>query len=114
MPFDSNVNLSPVFIQPRDSVTLQGGALVYYLDPAAPSTPIPIGVVVTVDNTTKQITVDTTAYGPALPIPNNSLIISVKNSEAESNGLLGHYLEFTLENTNTDAVELFAIGFDST
>ena len=31
LTFDSNVNLSPVFIQPRDSVTLQGGDLVYYL-----------------------------------------------------------------------------------
>jgi hypothetical protein len=32
----------------------------------------------------------------------------IKNSVAESHGVLGHYCVFTLENSNTDKVELFA------
>jgi len=35
--------------------------------------------------------------------------ISVKNSEAESHGILGHYGEITLTNTKSTAVELFAV-----
>lgn len=34
---------------------------------------------------------------------------SVKNSVAESNGILGHYGEITLTNTKSTAVELFAV-----
>jgi hypothetical protein len=119
LQFGAAVNLNPVFIQPRDSSTLQGGDLLYYFAPTAPPTPptasvaIPIGIVVTVNNATKQITVDTTAYSPTLPIPLGSLVISVKNSTAESTGLLGHYLEFTLTNDTQLPVELFAIGVDS-
>ena len=36
----------------------------------------------------------------------------IKNSIAESHGILGHYAEFTLTNTNTVAVELFAVDSD--
>ena len=39
--------------------------------------------------------------------------MSVKNTTAESNGLLGHYLEFTLTNETTAPTELFAIGTDA-
>lgn len=35
--------------------------------------------------------------------------VSVKNSTAESNGILGHYGEITLTNTKSTAVELFAV-----
>ncbi len=35
--------------------------------------------------------------------------VSVKNSVAESNGILGHYGEITLTNTKSTAVELFAV-----
>ena len=35
--------------------------------------------------------------------------VGVKNSTAESNGILGHYGEITLTNTKSTAVELFAI-----
>ena len=35
---------------------------------------------------------------------------TVKNSVAESNGLLGHYGEITLTNTKSTAVELFAVA----
>jgi len=33
----------------------------------------------------------------------------IKNSVAESHGVLGHYCVFTLENDNTNKVELFAV-----
>ncbi len=35
--------------------------------------------------------------------------VGVKNSTAESNGILGHYGEITLTNTKSTAVELFAV-----
>ena len=37
-------------------------------------------------------------------------ILFAKNAVAESHGARGYYLNFTLENTNTNAVELFAVG----
>lgn len=70
---------------------------------------------ITQQATAPFITVDPSVISPTPPlIPplNGSLIINVKDSTAESNGLLGHYIEFTLENTNTAAVELFAVGAD--
>ena len=37
------------------------------------------------------------------------LILYIKNQTAESNGVLGHYCEFVLTNSATEAVELFAV-----
>jgi len=36
--------------------------------------------------------------------------LGLKNSVAESHGARGYYLEFKLENTNVDPVELFSVG----
>ena len=35
------------------------------------------------------------------------LCVGIKDQQAESNGLLGHYGVFTLTNDDTDAVEMF-------
>ena len=40
---------------------------------------------------------------------NGNLILYIKNRTAESNGVLGHYCEFVLTNSATEAVELFAV-----
>lgn len=46
---------------------------------------------------------------PTVPIPTNTeYFLYIKNSVAESHGVLGHYCVFTLENTQTDKIELFA------
>lgn len=56
-----------------------------------------------------QITIDTTTF--STPVTNNFLI-SVKDPIAESHGIRGYYMEFTLENTDTTATELFAVSSD--
>ena len=40
---------------------------------------------------------------------NGNLILYIKNQMAESNGVLGHYCQFELTNTATEAIELFAV-----
>lgn len=57
---------------------------------------------------TNVITIDTTITGGSVP-SNGDFICFVKNTVAESHGLLGHYLQYTLENTNTEKVEMFAV-----
>jgi hypothetical protein len=53
---------------------------------------------IVVDNTTGTVPVGTTEF-----------IFYVKNSVAESHGILGHYGQFHLENNDTEKVELFAV-----
>jgi hypothetical protein len=46
----------------------------------------------------------------AVPIPNDiTYFFYVKNSVAESHGVLGHYMVFNLENDSNEKVELFAV-----
>ncbi len=52
--------------------------------------------------------VDTTAGG-AIPPIQDPYFLYIKNSVAESHGVLGHYCVVDIENTNTSKVELFAI-----
>lgn len=107
--FAADIVLDPVLILTRDNVTGQGGDIIY--DFAGVPNPRPIGVVTAIDQATNTISVDPTGLALIPPFVND-LLFSVKNSIAESNGLLGHYLEFTLENDNTQPVELFAVGSD--
>jgi hypothetical protein len=51
-----------------------------------------------------RVTHDGSGVAPGI---NDPLWVGIKNQEAESHGLLGHYGVFTLTNTDTDAVELF-------
>lgn len=53
--------------------------------------------------------VDTTVTGGSVPPIQNAYFLYIKNSVAESHGVLGHYCLFTLENDNTAKVELFAV-----
>ena len=63
---------------------------------------------VDVPNGINNIVVDATVSSTVYPIPiQNPFILFLKNSVAESHGVLGHYCVFELENTNTDKVELF-------
>ena len=66
---------------------------------------------ITVDlpNGINQLTIDTTIPGTT-PIPiQNAFFLYIKNSVAESHGVLGHYCTFNIENTSSDKIELFAV-----
>lgn len=57
--------------------------------------------------TPSSMTVDcSTGIVPAI----GDFIFFIKNAVAESHGARGYHLTFTLENTNTNAVELFSVG----
>ena len=56
-----------------------------------------------------EIVVDNT-IGGAQPAPTQTeYILYIKNSVAESHGILGHYSVFTLTNNNTSKIELFNV-----
>ncbi len=71
------------------------------------TTPERIGTITNISGL--QVTIDTTTF--SAPVTNNFLI-SVKDPIAESHGVRGYYMEFTLENTDTTATELFAVSSD--
>ena len=60
-------------------------------------------------NNINRITVNTLAIGGTAPTLQDSFILYIKNQEAESHGLLGHYMQFILQNTATIPTELFAV-----
>jgi hypothetical protein len=71
------------------------------------TTPERIGTITNINGL--EVTIDTTTF--SAPVTNNFLI-SVKDPIAESHGVRGYYMEFTLENTDTTATELFAVSSD--
>jgi len=88
------------------------GDLLYFSLPPY-TTPVLAGKVtaITVDlpNGVNQLTIDITIPGTT-PIPiQDAFILYVKNSVAESHGVLGHYCTFNIENTSTSKIELFAV-----
>lgn len=59
---------------------------------------------------TNEIVLDATIPGAVSPIPiADAYIMFIKNSIAESHGVLGHYCIFELENDSTKFVELFVV-----
>lgn len=58
------------------------------------------------------ITIDTTISGGSAP-SNGDFILYVKNTVAESHGVMGHYCEYELTNDSTSKVELFSVGSES-
>ena len=58
-----------------------------------------------------QIVINNNMVAPlSVPIPSDSnYFLYIKNSVAESHGVLGHYCTFTLENTSSGKIELFAV-----
>ena len=78
------------------SVTTAGGAAA-----VAPSL---AGIIIA--KTATSVTVNVTGILPAV----GQFIISLKNSQAESHGARGYFLQFKLENDSTSPVELFAVG----
>jgi hypothetical protein len=88
------------------------GDLLYFSVPPY-TTPVLAGKVtaITVDlpNGVNQLTIDITIPGTT-PIPiQNAFFLYIKNSVAESHGVLGHYCTFNIENTSNTKIELFAV-----
>lgn len=67
-----------------------------------------LGVVTAITLGGNSITIDTTSGGTIPSV--NDYILCLKNSVAESYGARGYYMQFHLENTNTNRVELFSVG----
>jgi hypothetical protein len=95
------------------------GDSVYYNFPVASGvvfTPIYLGQIVsfTIDlpNNFNIFSVEQDVAGGGV-LPNSGIVVyyvmTTKNLVAESHGILGHYGLFTLTNTDTEAVELFAV-----
>jgi hypothetical protein len=85
----------------------------FYYSVSPYTTPVLAGKVtaITVDlpNAINQVTIDTTISGTtAIPIQ-DAFFLYIKNSVAESHGVLGHYCTINLQNTSTSKVELFAV-----
>jgi hypothetical protein len=103
------VNPNPIVIGSILSV----GDYLYYNLPPTFSSPILFGVVtdIVVDypNDVNKIIVNTTIPGATIPGIEDPFIMYVKNSVAESHGVLGHYCVFTLQSFTIQKVELFAV-----
>jgi hypothetical protein len=88
------------------------GDYLYYALPPSYSTPVLCGeitnIVVDYPAGDNYLIVDTTITGGSVPPITTPYTLYIKNSVAESHGVLGHYCVFTLENSSTDKVELFA------
>lgn len=96
LTFASSVNIGSI---------ISIGDMLYY-----GSTPSLGGVVTGVSG--QVITIDTTIAGASAP-SNGDFILYVKNTVAESHGVMGHYCEYELTNTSTSKVELFSVGSES-
>jgi len=94
------------------------GDYLYFADnPSGTITPTFFGVVTDIEvdirNGLNRLRVD--IVGPpvgSLPTTNNPYILYIKNSLAESHGVLGHYCVFDIENASTSKIELFMLGAD--
>lgn len=108
----TNQNTGAVSVLDIDSILSTGDSLYNATIPVVNATPTYIGVVTSVEvdlpNNINRIIVDTTAPG-SLPVGAVNFYLFIKNQVAESHGILGHFMEFTITNTDTTPTELFAV-----
>ena len=104
-------SISPFLVEIGSIVSI--GDNLYFSLPPTFEVPIFCGVIkdIVIDYPSgdNKIIVDTTVAGGAIPSQQTSYFMYIKNSVAESHGVLGHYCVFNLENTKTSKVELFSI-----
>lgn len=108
-----NFSISPLV---SIGTILSIGDMLYFSLPPTYSTPQLAGQVTAVNVNypagLNRIIVDTTIPG-AVPVPiPDPYFLYIKNSVAESHGVLGHYCVFTISNIDTTKVELFAAEAD--
>ena len=91
---------------------LSVGDMFYFLD-STTSAPFWAGQVdaVNVDlpNGLNQVVIDTAFIGTTVIPSTTEYFMSLKNSIAESHGVLGHYCVFDIENDSKGAINLFAV-----
>ena len=89
------------------------GDMLYFALPPDYSQPILAGQVTAVNINLRagvnQIVIDTTIPLTTPISIQDAYFLYIKNSIAESHGVLGHYCVFDIENTNTSKTELFAV-----
>ena len=98
------------------SIISIGDLFYFLLPPNFTGAPLLGGQVtaITVDlpNGVNQITINTTISGTTPIAVQDAYFLYIKNSIAESHGVLGHYCVFNLENAETEKIELFTIESD--
>jgi hypothetical protein len=114
-------NPNPALIQINFSITpyvnigsiISVGDYLYYALPPNYNSPILCGevkdIIVDLKRGLNRLIVDTTIPDGNVPPIQDPYYLYIKNSIAESHGLLGHYCVFTLTNASTNKVELFAL-----
>jgi hypothetical protein len=87
------------------------GDTLYYALPPTYSTPVLFGVVtdIVVNYPQGENYLIVNATSGSVPLISNPYLLYIKNSVAESHGVLGHYCVFNLTNPNTAKIELFAV-----
>lgn len=87
------------------------GDLVYFGNPLVLAGKI-VAITVNYPAGLNQMTIDTSIPG-AVPIPGPiNYFATIKDSVAESHGVLGHYCKFTMQNGSSSKIELFAVESD--
>tara|TARA_R110000737_G_scaffold1112_3_gene3309 strand:- start:12 stop:782 length:771 start_codon:yes stop_codon:yes gene_type:complete len=89
------------------------GDNVYYKDLSGTGEIRKVGKITSISSDRKTIEANAADLEPpGTGIPTGAYVFTTKNSVAESYGTLGYYLQFKLTNSNTNAVELFAVDAD--
>ena len=105
---DFQISPTPISIGTIISV----GDILYYSLPPYTS-PVLFGevsdIIVDYPSGLNRLIVDTTIPLATVPPIQDPYILYIKNSVAESHGVLGHYCVFTIDNTSVSKVELFAV-----
>ena len=101
--FDLNIKI--------DNIMSVGDMLYFALPPY--NQPLLAGQVQSVNvdllNGINQIQIDTSISGTTPISIQDAFFLFIKNSLAESHGVLGHYCVFDIENDNTEKINLFAV-----
>ena len=95
------------FTVPVGSI-LSIGDVVYAVTLPATLAPEPAGIIIA--RTSNSITIDGTPTGDYTLPTVGQYIMYIKNSQAESHGARGYYLQFKLENNSTSPVEMYSVG----
>lgn len=106
-----NFQISPTPVEIGDIISV--GDILYYALPPTYQTPLLFGQVVNINvdytNNQNRVVVDSTIPGATIPAIQNPYILYIKNSVAESHGVLGHYCVFDITNSSTSKIELFTV-----
>ncbi len=109
----TNANTGAVSVLDINSILSTDDDLYNATIPVVNATPTYIGKVILIEvdlpNGINRVIVDTVVPSGSLPVGQVNFYLFVKNQVAESHGILGHYMEFTITNNDTTPTELFAV-----